>query len=81
MWSYVPELHVLFLSNSVTQLFCSDFFICRTSAASSACAFSGLLTDGGMWAKNPLPLNPSHIYYNDETWHSYTLQNEDPKNV
>ena len=22
-----------------------------------------------------------HISYNDETWHSYTLPKEDPKNV
>ena len=25
--------------------------------------------------------NLSHISYNDETWHSYTLPKEDPKNV
>ena len=23
----------------------------------------------------------SHISYNDETWHSYTLAKEDPKNI
>ena len=23
----------------------------------------------------------SHISYNDETWHSYTLPKEDPKNI
>ena len=25
------------------------------------------------------PKNPSHISYNDETWHSYTLPKKDPK--
>ena len=25
--------------------------------------------------------NLSHISYNDETWHSYTLPKEDPKNI
>ena len=23
----------------------------------------------------------SHIFYNDETWHSYALPKEDPKNI
>ena len=27
------------------------------------------------------PLNLSHISYNDETWLSYTLHKEDPKNI
>ena len=25
--------------------------------------------------------NLSHISYNDETWHGYTLPKEDPKNI
>ena len=31
-------------------------------------------------AKSPLH-KLSHICYNDETWHSYTLPKEDPKNI
>ena len=31
--------------------------------------------------KAPPPKNLSLISYNDETWHSYTLPKEDPKNV
>ena len=31
---------------------------------------------GGLFAQNL-----SHISYNDETWHSYTLAKEDPKNI
>ena len=27
------------------------------------------------------PENRSHISYNDETWNSYTLPKEDPKNI
>ena len=27
------------------------------------------------------PQNLSHIFYNDETWQSYTLPKEDPKNI
>ena len=40
--------------------------------------FLGLLTDGGepKWLKSV-----SHISCNDETWHSYTLPKEDPKNI
>ena len=43
-------------------------------------AYSGwLLMDGG---KNvPSLENQSHISYNNETWHTYTLPKEDPKNV
>ena len=29
----------------------------------------------------PPPKNLRHISYNDETWHSYTLPEEDQKNV
>ena len=29
----------------------------------------------------PRPQNLSHISYNDETCHSYTLHKEDPKNI
>ena len=29
----------------------------------------------------PFSLNLSHISYIDETWHSYTLPKEDPKNT
>ena len=36
---------------------------------------------GGEGQKGPHPWNLSHIYYNDETWHSYTLPEEDPKNI
>ena len=32
---------------------------------------------GGFLARK----NPPHKSYNDETWHSYTLPKEDPKNV
>ena len=47
--------------------------------------FLGLLTDGGggggaKKAPSP-PLNLAHISYNDETWLSYTLHKEDPKNI
>ena len=38
----------------------------------------------GCWgggAKRPPPLNMSHIFYNDETWSSYKLPKEDPKNI
>ena len=36
---------------------------------------------GGGIKKAPPPKNLSHISYNDETWHSYTLPKEDPKNI
>ena len=32
-------------------------------------------------AKGPHPENLSHISYNNETWHNYTLPKEDPKNI
>ena len=31
--------------------------------------------------KNPRPENLSHVSYNDETCHNYTLPKEDPKNI
>ena len=31
--------------------------------------------------KVPSPYNLSHIFCNDETWHSYTLPKEDPQNI
>ena len=34
---------------------------------------------GAFWP--PLFQNLPHISYNDESWHSYTLPKEDPKNV
>ena len=34
----------------------------------------------GVGQKSPPPKNLSHISYNDETWHNYTLSKEDPKN-
>ena len=37
--------------------------------------------DGWEGAKGPPSLKQSHISYNDETWHSYTLPKEDPKNI
>ena len=43
--------------------------------------FSGLLTDVGRAKKAHLPKNLSHISCNDETWYSYTLPKEDPKNI
>ena len=42
-------------------------------------AFSGLLKDGGK--KSHAPWNLSHISYNDETWHSFTLPKEDSENI
>ena len=34
------------------------------------------------WVQKDPPLeNLSHISYIDETWHSYTLPKEDPKNT
>ena len=34
----------------------------------------------GIRAKRPPSLKSvTHIFYNDETWHSYTLPTEDPK--
>ena len=36
----------------------------------------------GWTAKNkPPPKNLSHTFRNDETWHSYILPKEDPKNI
>ena len=35
--------------------------------------------DEGGEQKGPLP-KICHTSYNDETWHSYTLSKEDPKN-
>ena len=34
---------------------------------------------GGLFGFSPY--NLPHKSYNDETWHSYTLPKEDPKNV
>ena len=36
---------------------------------------------GWRGAKSPLSLKSVHISYNDETWYSYTLPKEDPKNT
>ena len=33
------------------------------------------------WGGRQKALNLSHIPYNDETWHSYTLSEEDLKNI
>ena len=34
------------------------------------------------WGQKGLPpQNLRHISYNDQTWHSYTLPKEDPKNI
>ena len=41
--------------------------------------FRGCLRMGGC-QKGPLP-KIVHISYNDETWHSYILPKEDPKNI
>ena len=38
-----------------------------------------LLTDGAVQKVPSSSLNLSHISYNDETWHNYTLPKEDPK--
>ena len=35
---------------------------------------------GGGGQKGPPPKKLSHISCNDETWHSYTLPKQDPKN-
>ena len=37
----------------------------------------------GWWEvqKGSAPYNPSHISYNDETWHRYTLPKKAPKNI
>ena len=36
----------------------------------------------GCWGpKGPPSSNLSHISYNDKTWHSCTLLEEDPKNI
>ena len=43
--------------------------------------FFGRLIDRGRGKKNPSPKNLSHISYNDETSHSYTLPKEDPKTI
>ena len=36
---------------------------------------------GGGGAKRPRSLKSARISCNDETWHSYTLPKEDPKNI
>ena len=43
-------------------------------------AFSGLLTDGEGQNGTP-PQNLFHIFYNHETWDSYTLPKGDTKTV
>ena len=35
----------------------------------------------GWGQKGPPTINLSHICRNNQTWHSYTLPKEDPKNV
>ena len=35
----------------------------------------------GQKGKNTYLPNTCHISYNDETWHSYTLPKEEPKNI
>ena len=41
----------------------------------------GLLGVTHGWGKVPPPLNLQHVSYNDETWHTYNLLKEDPKNI
>ena len=36
---------------------------------------------GPFWAVHGCGAFLSHISYNDETWHSYTLPKENPKNI
>ena len=40
--------------------------------------FFGAAHGWGWGQRNP---PPSHISYNDKTWHSYALPREDPKNI
>ena len=44
-------------------------------------SFFGAAQGWGEGKKAPPPLNLSHISYNDENWHNYTLPKEDPKNI
>ena len=46
----------------------------------SGWAFLGLRTDEGA-KKPPLPKSCYKISYNDETWHTYALTKEGPKNA
>ena len=39
------------------------------------------IQDGPKKPPAPPPLNLSHISYIDETWHSYALPKDDPKNI
>ena len=43
----------------------------------------GFLGAAHRWGeqKGPPPENLSHISYNDEIWHTYTLPKEHPKNI
>ena len=46
----------------------------------------GIFGDAHGWegvkkAPRPPSQNLSHIFYNDETWHSYTLPKGDPKHI
>ena len=35
----------------------------------------------GRGQKGPLPMIFSHIFYNYETWHNFTLSKEDPNHI
>ena len=57
-----------------------NFYLLTLFRMGSFGAAHGWRGEGGV-KKAPLPKNLSHISYNDETWHSYTLLKEDPKNI
>ena len=44
-------------------------------------SFFGAAHGWGAGKKVPPPLHLPHTSYNDETWHSYILPKEDPKNI
>ena len=41
----------------------------------------GLFGAAHGWGRRQNGFTLSHISYTDETWHSYTLPEEDPKNI
>ena len=85
----LKQLFINFQTNAVVSGKTPFFVINPFSTHHTICLnpnqdglFRGCSRMWGRGGKKALPLqNLSHISYNGEAWHSYTLPKDDPKNV
>ena len=72
----------------IFSVLCFEFNFISKDLTLFRIGFSGAAHEWGGWRgggrgqkASPPFWNLSHISYNDENWHSYTLRKEDPKNI